>query len=268
MHKGMKQASIGPPCNSAKTDLYLCPLVSIITTTFNAGHTLRACMDSVQAQDYPNLEHIIVDGASTDNSVDLLRSYEAANLFWKSEPDKGIFDAWNKGLHRARGEWIAFVGADDILLPGAVSAYMRLAAAQPGAQYLSSQVEWVSPRGRSRVIGRAWSWPRFQRYMCTAHVGSMHHRQLFEQYGEYDSKLIIVADYELLLRPGKDLRAAFLPQVTVRMQGGGNSDRLDALDEAMQVKVATGKRTPWPAAVERLIARQAYRLRKLVPLWR
>ena len=244
------------------------PLVSIITTTFNAAHTLRACIDSVQAQDYPNLEHIIVDGASTDGSIALLSSYTATNIHWRSEPDAGIFDAWNKGLARARGEWIAFVGADDVLLPAAVSAYMQLAAANPEALYLSSQVQWVGPRGATRIIGRSWSWPRFQRYMCTAHVGSMHHRQLFAQYGQYDSSLIIVADYELLLRPGKHLRAAFLPQVTVRMQGGGNSDRLDALDEAVQVKVATGKRQPLLAAVERILARQAYRLRKVLPFWR
>jgi len=238
------------------------PLVTIITATFNAAATLQACLESVRSQDYPNIEHLIIDGGSTDSTIAILQAYATPGT-WVSEPDGGIYDAWNKGLAMARGEWIAFVGADDVLLPGAVSAYMRLAQAQPQAMYLSSRVQWIGSDGRDRVIGREWSWPRFQRYMCTAHVGSMHHRYLFEQFGHYDALLRIVADYELLLRAGKHLRAAFLPQVTVRMQGGGNSDRLDALDEATLVKIKTGKRQGWIAAWERFVARLSFRLRRL-----
>ncbi len=243
------------------------PLVTVITATYNAAGTLRACMESVRAQDYPSIEHLLIDGGSKDETIEILKA-EATPGTWISEPDRGIYDAWNKGLALARGEWIAFLGADDRFLPGAVSAYMQLAAENPEALYLSSQVRWLGPNGNTRLIGQPWRWPRFQRYMCTAHVGSMHHRRFFEQYGQYEISLPIVADYEMLLRAGPRLPAAFLPQVTVEMQGGGNSDNLRAVDEAAQVKIATGRRTPWLVAMERFAARQAFRLRRAIPYLR
>jgi glycosyltransferase involved in cell wall biosynthesis len=240
------------------------PVVTIITATFNAAATLEACLASVRAQDYPHIEHLILDGGSKDKTLEILQK-QATPGSWISEPDRGIYDAWNKGLARAQGEWIAFLGADDTFLPGAVSAYMELAAQHPEAQYISSRVRWIGPRGRTRLIGKPWRWPRFQRYMCTAHVGSMHHRRFFEQFGQYDIKLPIVADYEMLLRAGPTLRTAFLPQVTVEMQGGGNSDNVKAIEEATLVKIVTGKRKPWLVHVERFLAHLKFHLRRLLP---
>ena len=237
------------------------PLVTIITATRNSADTLRACLRSVQQQDYPAIEHLVVDGGSTDGTLDILQQEAAANLLWHSERDSGIYDAWNKGLARARGEWIAFLGSDDLYLPGAVSAYMDLAQAHPGAQYLSGQVRWMGPRG-PRTIGTAWQWPRFQRYMCVAHVGSMHHRSLFQQYGTYDTSLRIVADYELLLRARADLRAAFLPQLTTQMLSGGASDSSAALREALKVKTTTGGRTRILARMDDVFAQWLFRKRQ------
>ena len=237
------------------------PLVTIITPTFNAAKTLTACLQSVNSQDYPSLEHIILDAGSKDATLDILREHAKPGS-WTSEPDINIFDAWNKGLAKARGEWIAFLGADDRLLPGAVSAYMELARKHPEAEYLSSHVQWVDPAGGSRTIGKPWSWPRFQRYMCTAHVGSMHRRSLFEKYGKYDITLPIVADYEMLLRAGSRLKAAFLPEVTVEMQGGGNSDNLRALDEELRVKIGTGGRAAWLSHLERYYAQLLFKINR------
>ena len=233
----------------------------MITATFNAAKTLEACLRSVREQDYSPVEHILVDGGSTDGTSDII-AREVPQGCWISEPDRGIYDAWNKGLAMATGEWICFLGADDIFLPDAIAAYMRIAQANPYARYISSRVRWIGPGGRSRLIGKPWSWPRFQRYMSTAHPGSMHHRNLFETCGRYDVSLKIVGDYEFLLRAGKTLQTAFLPQVTVDMLGGGNSDNIRALDETMQVKVQTAKRHPGLASWERLLARQIFRLRQ------
>ncbi len=236
------------------------PQVTVITATFNAAKTLEACLSSVRTQDYLNVQHVLVDGGSKDGTVELLERHATAGN-WISEPDRGIYDAWNKGLAMATGDWICFLGADDVLLPDAISSYMRLAREKPQARYLSSRVRWISPSGRARLIGKPWSWPSFRRYMCTAHPGSMHHRSLFERHGRYDSSLRIVGDYEFLLRAGASLETAFLPCVTVEMQGGGTSDNIKALDEARQVKVTTGLRTPWIASMERCIARQMFRIR-------
>ncbi len=144
------------------------PLVTVITATWNAAATLPECLASVEAQDYPNVEHLVMDGASRDNTVDILRKHAGKRMRWVSEPDRGIYDAWNKGLRLAQGEWIAFLGADDVYLPGAISAYMQLAAKHSEAVYLSSHVRWRRPNGKTRLIGEPWRWPRFQRYMTTA----------------------------------------------------------------------------------------------------
>ena len=230
------------------------PLVTVITATYNAAATLLECIESVRSQEYPHIEHVLIDGASTDGTVDILRENQNIVREWVSEPDKGIYDAWNKGLRRARGEWIAFLGADDVYLPGAIQAYMQLATKHPEAEYLSGQVRWLGPGGRTRIIGEPWQWPRFQRYMCTAHVGSMHRRRLFDTYGEYDTSYRIVGDYELLLRARGELSAAFLPQVTVAMRGGGASDSASALVEAARAKSKTGGRSPLLVGLDRMEA--------------
>ena len=164
----------------------------------------------------------------------------------------------------ATGEWIAFLGADDIYLPGAISAYMRVAAAQPAAEYISAQVRWVRPDGKSRIIGEPWRWRRFRRFMSTAHVGSMHRRSLFARYGTYNDGLKIVADYELLLRAGSGLKTAFLPMVTAQMLSGGASDSLAAVREAAGVKLTTGRRSPLLVRLEEARAALGFRVLRLL----
>jgi len=152
--------------------------------------------------------------------VDVLRQYEDRIAYWKSEPDKGVYDAWNKALAEAHGEWVCFLGVDDEFLPGAVSAYMALAAKNPEAEYLSSRVKWAHPSGYVRTIGSPWTWNRFRKMMCTAHVGSMHRRSLYDRLGSYDTSYCSAADYELLLRARDQLKAAFMPTTTVIMRLG------------------------------------------------
>ncbi|MES2392708.1 MAG: glycosyltransferase family 2 protein, partial [Acidobacteriota bacterium] len=206
------------------------PLVTVITAAFNVAGAIAACMESVRAQG-TGVEHVIVDGASRDGTVEVVREHAGPGVRWVSEADGGIYDAWNKGLRMARGEWIGFLGADDAYVPGAIEEYRRLAKEHPEAEYLSGQVRWVGAGGGTRLIGEPWRWPRFQRFMCVAHVGSLHRRSLFERYGEYDTSYRMVADYEFLLRARGSLRTAYLPHVTVVMQGGGATDSAASLDD-------------------------------------
>ena len=226
------------------------PLVSVITAVYNGLPDLPSCLDSVIHQDYPNIEHIVLDGGSRDGTVDVLRQYDDQIALWKSEPDSGIYDAWNKALLQANGEWICFLGADDEYLPGAVSAYMALAAKNPQAEYLSSKVRVVHPSGYERTLGSAWAWRKFSRSMCTPHVGSMHRRSLFDRLGAYDTSYRIVGDYELLLRARHQLQTSYLPAITVMMKYGGISTSRVALVEQARAKVATGNRSRFLAAVE------------------
>jgi glycosyltransferase involved in cell wall biosynthesis len=218
------------------------PLVTVVTAVYNGQPYVTACLESVLSQDYPNIEHIVLDAGSTDGTLNVLRQYDDRIALWKSEPDRGIYDAWNKGLLEAHGEWICFLGADDEFLPGAISAYMVLAIANPEAEYLSSKTTVVHATGYTRTLGLAWKWRTFSRTMCTAHVGSMHRRSLFDRLGSYNTSYRIVADYELLLRARSELNAAYMPVLTVNMRYGGVSSTHKMFQEQARAKVATGGR--------------------------
>jgi glycosyltransferase involved in cell wall biosynthesis len=239
------------------------PLVSVITVVFNGHFYVQGCLESVLRQDYPNIEHIVIDGGSTDGTLDVLRRYDDRLAFWKSEPDHGVYDAWNKGLSEARGEWICFLGVDDELLPGAVRAYMALAARNPQAEYLSSRVKWAHPSGYVLTIGGPWIWSQFRKVMCSAHVGSMHRRSLFDLLGNYDTSYRSAADYEFLLRARDQLKAAYMPTTTVFMRAGGVSDDSRALVEAKRAKIAAGGRNKALAELEFCIAKVKFALRPL-----
>ena len=230
------------------------PKVTVITAVFNAVDCIANCIESVLGQDYPNVEHIILDGGSTDGTIEVLRRYEDRLTLWISEPDRGVYDAWNKGLKLARGEWISFLGADDTYLAGAISAYMKLALDSPEAEFLSSRARLDHPTGYSPIFGAPWEWPRFATAMTTIHVGTMHRRSLFEKYGSFDDSYRIAADYEFLLRAREGLRAAYTPVTTVVMRAGGVSDSTAGLHEARRAKIARGVRS---APVAELQLRQA-----------
>jgi hypothetical protein len=227
------------------------PLVTVITAVLNARPYISSCLDSVLAQDYPNVEHIVLDGGSSDGTIEVLREHDDRIAFWKSEPDKGVYDAWNKALTEAGGEWICFLGADDEFLPGAISAYMALAAANPEAEYLSSQVKWIHSSGYvNPTYGRAWTWRRFAKSMCVAHPGSMHRRHLYDRAGLYDTSYRSAADYEFLLRARAELKTAFMPLATVIMRAGGMSEESVAPTEACRAKITTGGRNAFLATLE------------------
>jgi len=236
--------------------------VTVITATYNAEKTLARCIDSVTAQEYPEIEHIVMDGGSTDRTLEILKSY-GDRLIWRSERDRGIYDAWNKSLAVATGEWIVFLGADDLFLPGAVNAYMDHAKGS-GVEYISSLVKWVQNSGDFTIIGDRWTWPRFQRRMTTAHVGSMHKRTLFDRYGLYDISYRIVGDYEFLLRPRGSLRAGFLSRITTEMAAGGASDSYAALRESRRAKVVTGGRNIPASYFELWVASAKLTVRRLL----
>jgi glycosyltransferase involved in cell wall biosynthesis len=219
------------------------PVVSVITAVFNAQDSIAACIESVLQQDYPNIEYIIVDGGSADGTLEVIRRYDDRIEIWISEPDKGIYDAWNKGLDLAKGEWIAFLGADDAFVPGAIRRYIEIAAQFPSAEFLSSKAQLIHPTGYSPIFGGPWEWPACSRLMTTIHVGTLHRRSLFERYGKFDAFYRIAGDYEFLLRAGGQLKAGFLPELTVMMRSGGASDSTAGLYEARHAKIQTGARS-------------------------
>lgn len=243
------------------------PKITIIVAVYKGAKTLQQCIDSIANQLYLNKELIIIDGGSDDGTTELLKNNNDNISYWVSEPDSGIYEAWNKGLKRASGDWVCFLGADDVFLSGALQAYVDFILQHQSKQldYVSSRVNLIGGDNLIRTIGKPWIWPDFGRYMSVAHVGSMHNKVLFEKYGVYDTTYKICADYELLLRPGNKLNAGFLNEPTVNMSIGGASDGAAALDETMRAKIGSGGRNVVLCYLENKIGLLKYHLRKL--LW-
>ena len=126
------------------------PLVSIVTVVFNGAATLERTLKSVREQDHPHIEHIVVDGGSTDGTVDLLRAHDTDLAYWSSTPDKGIYDGMNKGLSLCRGEWVGLINADDWYEPGIISRMMHEAQGRDAVNILHGDI-WIHyPNGTRR----------------------------------------------------------------------------------------------------------------------
>lgn len=204
------------------------PLISIIVAVFNGKATLQQCIDSVTQQTYPNKELIIIDGGSKDGTVEILEENSNKLSYWISELDRGIYNAWNKGLTQVQGEWVCFLGADDYFWDATVLERMAV-----HLEMLPASVRVAY--GRIMLIGadcpplqKGESWEQvkgfFGQSMCIPHVGTMHRRNLFEQHGKFDESFRIAGDYELLLRELKTGDAVFIPDIiTAGQRRGGIS---------------------------------------------
>lgn len=205
------------------------PLISVIIATYNVGSLIEKTLQSLFYQSYQHFEIIIVDGASNDLTPSYIEKYRSQLSYYISEADDGIYDAWNKGVKQARGEWIAFLGAGDEYLPEALQLYVDLIFKLPDSvEFVSSRVAIVDGEGTCMYIrGKTWSWPNFLTSMTCAHVGALHSKTLFEKYGLFDTTYRIAGDYEFLMRAKDHLQAAFLPEVLVHMLNGGISTSLE-----------------------------------------
>lgn len=220
------------------------PIVTVIVAVYNGGKTLENCLKSIAKQTYPNKELIIIDGGSTDSSVDILKRYEDHIDYWVSEPDQGIYDAWNKGLKQAAGEWIAFIGSDDQYTEDSIlSEMISFLSDKPEVEYLSGIAGYYYPDGTfRRFLGSAWDWTTFKRSAGkVVHPGSLHRKSLFLKYGQFDTSYRIAGDYDFLLRSGPNLKAAFFPHQIMRIGMGGASSRyaVKTLGELLKIQKIT-----------------------------
>ncbi len=200
------------------------PLVSVIVACRNAARTLPRCLESIWSQRYPRLEILVVDGASSDGTAAILAAASPRLALCVSEPDRGICDAWNKALGKARGEWVAFLGADDWYgADTSLSAQVELARSG-NFDLVTTQALLVRPAPEPPLlIGERWDWDAMRRYQRVIHVGALHRRSLFDRYGPFDAGLRIVGDYDFLLRLPREAAVGFLARPTVSMSDGGIS---------------------------------------------
>ncbi len=244
------------------------PLISVITVVFNGDKSLEATIKSIVSQLTEAVEYIIIDGGSCDGTLDIIRRYSNSIAYWVSEPDMGIYDAWNKGIAQSRGKFIAFVGADDVVSENYFTTYLAKITTSPAVDYWSSKVIFAG--NKLRVIGKPWSWGRFRRYMSVAHVGSMHKRDLYEKYGLYNISYKIVGDYEFLLRIGAGLNAGFIDEITVTMGVDGVSNKYfrDALLETRMAKLHNSTCNQFVADFDILVAILKGMFRNGLKKWR
>lgn len=222
------------------------PLISIITVVYNGEKYLEETILSIINQTYNNIEYIIIDGGSTDSTLDIIQKYQDKISYWISEKDKGIYDAWNKGISFTHGEWIMFLGADDFLTPNALEKYIHLISTLPiGVKFISGKIDLIDEnKNHIATIGKPWKWKTFKRYMNVAHVGSLHHKSLFKEYGIFDTSYKIAGDYEFLLRAKKKLITTFLDDTIAQMTNGGVSNQqiVLAYEETKRAKMMHGVR--------------------------
>ncbi len=205
--------------------------ISIITAVRNAESTIGSALESVHRQSYPDVEHIVVDGLSTDRTMDIVRQYSGRLARVVSERDAGIYDAFNKGLKLATGDVVGFLNADDVytapdILQAVHDAFQRT---QAGAVF--GDVEFVRPEDPGRVVrhysSRQFSAKRLRFGWMPAHPSLFLKRRLFEQFGGFDPSYRIAGDFELVARLfGRErIDFEYLPRVFVRMHTGGASTR-------------------------------------------
>lgn len=215
--------------------------ISIIIATFNAAKTLKKCLDSIVPQLTDNVELVIVDGGSIDNTNDIIKSYGDKVAIHISEPDEGIYDAWNKGIKVSHGNWIMFIGADDVLLPNALNNYLSFISKIDNIDFISCKIKSIKEDGTFlQYTGKKWSYKRCRINMDVTHVGSLTNKKYFQRIGLFDSSYKICGDYDLLMRGGEGMRALFLDKVIAEMPIGGTSFSVKALKEQFKIKHKVG----------------------------
>ncbi|MEO6490238.1 MAG: glycosyltransferase family 2 protein [Ferruginibacter sp.] len=205
--------------------------VSLITVTYNSGIFLEECITSVIKQRHHNIEHIIVDGRSTDNTVDIIRKYEKNISKWISEPDKGIYDAINKGIRMASGDIVGILNSDDILVEDDVIEDIVKTFQENEVDTVYGDLEYVSATDSNKIIriwkGRPYKKSRFRYGWMPAHPTFYIKRALVEKYGYYENHYYTAADYELMARYlyKNNVTSYYLPKLIVKMRVGGQSNR-------------------------------------------
>jgi glycosyltransferase involved in cell wall biosynthesis len=204
--------------------------VSIITISFNSAATIEDTIRSVVAQDYPNLEYIIVDGNSKDGTQEIVNRYQSSIAQFVSEPDKGIYDGMNKGLKLATGDIIGILNSDDIYEDASVISDMVKLFESSHCQAAYADLVYVDRIDTSKVTrywkSGAYKAGAFRKGWMPPHPTFFVRKSVYDQFGYFNLSLKSAADYEIMLRfiHKHGIQPAYLPRVITRMRSGGQSN--------------------------------------------
>jgi glycosyltransferase involved in cell wall biosynthesis len=191
------------------------PLISIITPSYNQAAFLEKTMRSVLEQDYPAIEYMVVDGGSTDSSVEIIKNYAPQLKWWVSEKDSGQAEAINKGFARASGEFVAWLNSDDYLMPGAISAAVKVLQGNPNASFVYGNVRVVAP---DQTILNTLTYEDFQlKDLMSFHIigqpAVFMRRSALEKTGFLDLNYHFLLDHQLWIRLASVGEMVHVPQL-------------------------------------------------------
>jgi len=205
--------------------------ISIITTTYNSSRTVEETIKSVLSQSYFDLEFIIVDGGSTDGTLDIIDRYKSRFSRFSSEKDEGMYDAMNKGIKLATGDIIGILNSDDVYVNNDILNIVMEKFEETNADCVWGDLEIVDKKDINKVV-RSWkSGPykegSFQRGWHPPHPGFFVKKELYDRHGLFRTDMLTWADYELQLRllEKHKISSAYISQTLVRMRDGGKSNK-------------------------------------------
>lgn len=209
----------------------LASMISIITPTYNSADTIRDTIESVLNQKGVEVEFLIIDGGSTDATVDIVRSYGNRIDYFVSEPDKGLYDAMNKGIQRARGEIIGILNSDDSYTADDVLEAVGLEFEKTNCDSVYADLDYVRRYQTNRIV-RRWVSGHFSRRKIRygwmpPHPTFFVRKEVYDKFGLYRDELKLSADYELMLRflYKYKISTSYLARRIVNMRTGGLSNR-------------------------------------------
>lgn len=205
--------------------------ISIITVTYNSAETIADCITSVANQTYGDIEHLIVDGASTDDTVELIEAQAGEFVKILSEPDNGLYDAINKGIILATGDIIGILHSDDLYASNDILEQVVERMEMLNADILYGDLLYVDRDNADKII-RYWeskdfSQKQLSRGWMPAHPTVFARKEVYDKWGSFDLQYKIAADYDFLVRILQDnsLNVEYLPEVITKMRVGGASNK-------------------------------------------
>lgn len=204
--------------------------ISVVTAVLNRENTIGMAIDSIWSQTWPDIEHIIQDGGSTDSTIDIIQEKITNNTFLVSEPDSGLYDAINRGISRASGSIIGLLHSDDFFANKNILEKIASAFDDPSVDGVYGDLHYVAARDEGRIV-RFWRSGVFKRSALRhgwmpPHPTLFLRREVFDRLGLYDTSYKISADYDAILRflIGGNVKLAYIPEVFVKMRLGGASN--------------------------------------------
>jgi hypothetical protein len=212
------------------------PKISLVTPVFNSSKYIEQTVQSVLAQSYPNLEYFIIDGGSTDGTLDIIRKYESQISGWLSEPDKGMYDALNKGFARTSGEVMGWISATDKLHTGGLAVVGSVFRDLPQVEWITGRPTWFTDEGMTAGIQDLPHWSRY-RFLAGANryiqqESTYWRRSLWERAGSHvDASRRSASDFELWVRFFRHARLHPVDALIGGFRAHADSDSISAMDK-------------------------------------